>query len=276
MKEIKNKTQSKVYISDIQANFDLLKTLDCGQCFRWKQENGKWAGVVSGNEINLYFKNNVLSIESTKFINIKFWKDYFDLNLDYNKINEEILDIHPLICEVLKTSSGIRILKQDPWEVLCSFIISQNNNIPRIKNIIERLCVFFGEKIKNEFSFPSADAVSCLDLRKLDIIKAGFRSNYLIDAAVKVKNKQIDFEKIKAMNLNEARKILQTIKGVGPKIADCVLLYGFHKLDAFPRDVWINKAAKKFFPDKKPEFFGKYAGVIQQYFYYWIRKKYGK
>ncbi|MDR1364694.1 MAG: DNA-3-methyladenine glycosylase 2 family protein [Oscillospiraceae bacterium] len=256
----------------ITKNFNLKKTLECGQCFRWSYEHPKWVGIVFDFKAYLYVKNENLIIESDNE-NIDFWKNYFDLNLDYFIFDKEIIKLDPLFENIYREGKGIRILRQDPWEVLCSFIISQNNNIPRIKLIIKKLCENFGNKIKDYFSFPSPKILSQLTEDDLSVIRSGFRAKYLIDAAKKVYKKQVDLEKIFFLNFTQAHFLLRTISGVGPKVSNCVLLYGFHKLEAFPNDVWVQKAIKEFFPHKTSQSFGKYAGIAQIYLYYWIRKK---
>ncbi|MDR1240682.1 MAG: DNA-3-methyladenine glycosylase 2 family protein [Oscillospiraceae bacterium] len=258
-------------IVNIFEKFDLGKTLDCGQCFRWEFNETCWQGVVFGDKVSVTTKNNKLIIEGANENDVDFWENYFDLKIKYSYINSQLSKLHPVAAKFCETGVGIRILRQDPWEVLCSFIISQNNNIPRIKKIIKKFCEIFGKKRKDYFMFPSPKIISGLTQKDLEPIKAGFRSAYLIDAAKKVDNLDIDLEKINELNLNEMRNIFKTVKGVGPKIAECVLLYGFHKFEAFPSDVWIKKSMEKFFPGKTSEFFGKYAGVAQQYLYYWAR-----
>ena len=203
----------------------------------------------------------------------KIWYKYFDLETDYKKIGENITTLHPILKKAYIECSGIRILRQEPWETLCSFIISQNNNIPRIKKIIKSLCDLFGDKIENskEKSFPSSEVISKLNLEDLEPIRSGFRAKYILDAARKVSSKIVDFNKIENLDYIDAKNELMKIKGVGPKVADCVLLYGFHRLEAFPEDVWIKKVMNKFFKNESPKIFGEYAGIAQQYLYHYSR-----
>ncbi len=253
-------------------NFDLGQTFDCGQCFRWQKIGDKYHGVAFGKEIIVFSEKNNIIIENTNekdFNNT--WENYFDLGTNYKCIGEELAEIHPIIKKAYNSYSGIRILKQEPWEALCSFIISQNNNIPRIQKIVSRLCNLFGNKIDIQFSFPSAQTLAQLTENDLAPIKSGFRAKYIIDAAKKIASGKINFEKIKKMPLCDAEKHLTTIRGVGPKVAQCALLYGFHKLEAFPIDVWMKRVMKTFFPDQNPEIFGKFAGVAQQYLYHYSR-----
>ncbi|MBQ9769516.1 MAG: DNA-3-methyladenine glycosylase 2 family protein [Clostridia bacterium] len=203
------------------------------------------------------------------FLNI--WKDYFDLDRDYGEIIEVISEN-----EVLKAASGfaggIRILRQDPWEALCSFIISQNNNIPRIKGIVERLCASFGEEIKEGFySFPTAEKIAALTLEDLAPLRSGFRAKYILDGAKRVASGEIDLDALKELALDEARQELMKIYGVGEKVADCTLLFGLSHIDAFPKDVWIKKAMAKLFDGSLPECAAPYAGIAQQYIFHYAR-----
>lgn len=253
-------------------NFDLSQTFDCGQCFRWENLNGKYQGVAFGKKLSVYQNNSSVVFENTNaddFQNI--WVRYFDFSLDYEKISENFLGINPVMDAAVKECSGIRILSQEPWEALCSFIISQNNNIPRIKKIINALCTGFGDDIGGVYAFPKPEILANLSEKDLSPIRAGFRAGYIIDAAQKAASGVIDFEKLADMPNYEAKNLLMQIKGVGTKVADCVLLYGMHKLSAFPLDVWMKRVMDKFFSDKNPEFFGQYAGIAQQYLYHYSR-----
>ena len=169
------------------------------------------------------------------------------------------------------SGKGIRILKQDEWEAICSFIISANNNIPRIKGIIERLCEEFGEGESGKKSFPSAETLSKLSVEDLAPLRAGFRAKYIIDAAQKVANNEIDFEKIKAEPIEYGREELQKIKGVGAKVAECTLLYGFHKINAFPIDVWVKRIMAEMYPNGLPKCTKGTEGIAQQYLFHWRR-----
>lgn len=255
-------------------NIDLGQTFDCGQCFRWKKASEYYTGIFKKNKLTLSQTGNEIILKNTNVSDFeKIWSEYFDLKTNYKEIEENISSIHPILKKASHECSGIRILRQDPWETLCSFIISQNNNIPRIKKIIKSLCDLFGDKINNsqEKSFPSAEVISKLSLEDLEPIKSGFRSKYILDAAQKVQSKIVKLEEIENIDHIEAKNSLMKIKGVGPKVADCVLLYGFHKLQAFPEDVWIKKVMNKFFKNESPEIFGKYAGIAQQYLYHYSR-----
>jgi len=256
-------------------NFDLSQTFDCGQCFRWEQTGeDTFEGIAFGRKLKIYKDNADIVLKKTSKEEFnKVWKDYFDLNTNYSDIASELSNIDPILLKAYNYCPGIRILRQEPWETLCSFIISQNNNIPRIKKIIQRLCCLFGEKIEGteEFSFPTAKAISKLKEEDLLPIKCGFRAKYILDAASKIERGEINLESISKMPLPSAEEILMKIKGVGPKVSQCTLLYGFHRLEAFPLDVWMKRIMNKYFFGKSPEIFGKYAGIAQQYLFHYCR-----
>lgn len=258
----------------LNSPINLNETFNCGQCFRFNEINdGIFCGVAFGKVLKLCTNGENLVLFNTSQDDIDtYWNDFFDLGLDYNTINKELSLIHPILNEACKFAPGIRILKQDSWEALCSFIISQNNNIKRIKGIIECLCKNFGDKIENNFyTFPSAETLSTLSIDDLSSLKCGFRDKYILNAAKKVASSEISLEQIKTLPLDEARNELMKIKGVGPKVAECTLLYGMHRLEAFPLDVWMKRAMKYLFSDISIDDFGKYAGIAQQYIFHYSR-----
>ena len=194
------------------------------------------------------------------------------MSLDYGKIRKQISGIHPILSEAAEYAPGIRILRQEPWEALCTFIISQNNNIKRIKGIVARLCESFGEEIaRGEYAFPTAKKMSELSVDDLAPLRAGFRNRYLVDAAQKVSSKEVDLKKCFTLPYDEARTELMKITGVGVKVADCTLLFGFHRIEAFPVDVWMKRAMERLFPDMTASDFGEYAGIAQQYIFHYSR-----
>ncbi len=257
-------------------NFDLSQTFDCGQCFRWRKiKDNTFEGIAFGKIIHIQQTEDSIILQNVSQEDFqKFWYDYFDLSTDYAQIAKTLSEIDPMLSKAYHFCPGIRILKQEPWETLCSFIISQNNNIPRITKIISRLCSLWGEPIsgmENFFSFPKAKTIANLTEEDLAPIKCGFRAKYILDAARKVVANEINFEDISSLPLDLARETLMKINGVGPKVSQCVLLYGFHRLDAFPVDVWMKRIMAKYFQGKSPEMFGEYAGVAQQYLFHFCR-----
>lgn len=255
-------------------DLDLSQTLDCGQAFRWKEQNdGSFIGVAFGKLVTFRQVDDTIIIDGADENDYNsIWKHYLDLELDYGIIKQKLSALHPILSEAAEFAPGIRILNQQPWEALCSFIISQNNNIPRIKGIVERLCQTFGEQLSDDFyTFPSAEKLAVLTPEDLTPIRAGFRARYIIDGARKVAGGEIDLESVRKMEIDEARSELMKITGVGVKVADCTLLYGLHRLDCFPLDVWMKRAMSTLFPKMQPSDFGEYGGIAQQYIFHYSR-----
>ena len=258
-------------------DFDLCAVMECGQCFRFTRVEDsahecEYSGVALGRFIavaedgdTLYFYNT----DAAEFDAI--WRGYFGLDTDYAAIKRDILSRsdREVLREAVEVGGGIRILRQDRWETLCSFIISQNNNIPRIKGIIGRLCEAFGDRIDGGYAFPSADRIASLTEEQLAPIRSGFRARYILDAARRVTDGSTDLDAVSAMSYDDAKKYLMQIKGVGNKVADCVLLFGYGFFDAFPKDVWIKRVIEKYYGENFDEsIFKPYGGIAQQYLFY--------
>ncbi len=269
---VKGEKMSK---TQIPLLFDLEETLDCGQAFRWApldDEHTIWEGVAGGRYLKLEQLPDSLIFHCSKTDFDNFWHHYFDLSEDYEAKRAYLASLSPALKEATEFAPGIRILNQDPWEATSSFIISQNNHIPRIKGIISRLCESFGELFENRhYSFPSAEVIAALGEEELSVIRAGFRHRYILSAADYFANGKIKIERIKEMPIEDARHELMQICGVGPKVAECTLLFGFHKTEGFPMDTWMKKAMSTLFPDKQPADFGKDAGLAQQYIFHYSR-----
>lgn len=251
-----------------QPDFDLDETLDCGQAFRWEKISGKYDCTYTG-----YFLDRPLTISQDDdhfifhntseddFLNI--WADYFDLSTDYGSIKMR-LSTDETLRKACEFAGGIRLLKQDKWECLCSFIISQNNNIPRIKGIISRLFQHYGH-------FPLPSELASETVESLGFLRSGFRAKYLIDAAEKTADGSLELESLPVMPIEDARKRLMTVKGVGPKVAECVLLFGMYKTEAFPVDVWIKRVMENYYPEGLPKETTGIEGIAQQYLFHYIR-----
>jgi len=254
--------------------FDLKETFECGQCFRWNENpDGSYTGIAFGRVLNIQKKDGEILLSDSSPV----WEEYFDLNTDYNAIIES-LKTDSVMEGAIKDGCGIRILKQEFSESVISFIISQNNNIPRIKTIIENLCKSFGKNLgSNCFSFPEMSTLAELSPEDLSFLKAGYRDSYIIDAAQKLSLKQLDMDIIKNAPIEEARAEISKIKGVGPKVADCILLFGAYRTEVFPTDVWMKKVLTHFYgfntltPKEINRFasekFGSLAGYAQQYLF---------
>lgn len=253
---------------------DLKNTLDCGQAFRWApNENNHWHGAAYGKYLELSKEpDGTLVLYNTSENDFEsVWKFYFDLDRDYVAV-DSLLCEDATLKKAAEFSGGIRILNQEPWETLCSFIISQNNNIKRIKGIISRLCENFGDNMGGWYSFPSPDRLAVLNEEDLAPLRSGFRAKYILDAARKVASGQIDLDRLKTVSSDEARDALMQIKGVGPKVADCVSLFSLCHIDAFPKDVWIKRAMQVLFNGELPECAKPYAGIAQQYIFFYARE----
>ena len=261
-----------IVLTDVKC-FDLALCSDCGQAFRWKKdENGCWKAVVKNTKGEILQKDGMTVFKNTDRETFeRIWLEYFDLNRDYEKIIAGFDDRY--LKEACTAYPGIRILRQDSWEALCSFIISQNNNIPRIKGIIDRFCRFFGERIgEDDFTFPDAEKIASLTENDLSPLRAGFRNKYILDAAKKLAQGKISLDSIERMPIEQAREELMKIKGVGKKVAECTLLYGFGRVEAFPVDVWVKRIMQELYPDGLPECTKGVEGIAQQYLFHWRRK----
>ncbi len=255
----------------VGSDIDLHKTFDCGQCFRFtEREDGSFFGVAHGRVLDItqdaegFFVSDMTAAEFDSR-----WRVFFDLERDYSEVRRLLADTQ-LPMTAMDNGAGIHILRQDPWETLCSFIISQNNNIPRIKKIVESLCALLGEEISDGvYAFPTAEAVAAAGVEGIAPIKSGFRAKYIVDAAKRVADGRLDLESLKAGSFADADAALQSVMGVGPKVAGCVALFGLSFTEAFPIDVWIKRVIAKYYDaDFSPTVFGEYAGIAQQYLFY--------
>lgn len=254
-------------------DMSLSDTLCCGQSFRWRECDGGFKGTAYGKTITVRKDGDDLLIMGATMEDCdNIWRGYFDLDTDYVTLRADLACKHPILSEAAKFAPGIHILRQEPFEALISFIISQNNNIKRIEGIVDRLCENFGQELSDgSYTFPTAEKLASLSEEDLSPLRAGFRNRYILDAARKVYSGEVDLEVCRTLPFDEAKAQLMTIVGVGSKVADCVLLYGLHRTEAFPMDVWMKRAMSTLFPDVDPSDFGKYAGVAQQYIFHYSR-----
>ena len=280
----------QIYIlKDVKA-FEPKHIFECGQCFRWNLEgDGSYTGVVGENVLNVKKDQNNIIIKGIGNDNIKdVCEKYFDLDTNYEDIKLKLSEIDNNMKTSIEYGKGIRILKQDTWETLISFIISANNNIPRIKGIIERISKRYGRQIKwnNKvyYTFPTPSELSKASIRDLRGLGLGFRDSRVFETTKIVNNKEIDLEILeKIEDVNYLREQLLKFPGVGPKVADCIMLFSIKKHEVFPIDVWVKRVmtelyfedSKEIAPNNKKilEFaqdkFGKLAGIAQQYLFFW-------
>ena len=281
--------KSKNNVIEIEGitNFHPQHTFECGQAFRWNWDGQGYVGIVADNIVRLIWDGSILSIENATLDDFyTLWLDYFDLKTDYGEIIR-ILSEDPVMEEAVKHGWGIRILNQDPWETLVSFIISANNGINRIKTTIERLSQKFGEKVvwqdREYYMFPKIDALAEADEDELKSCGCGYRGPYIRGTAQLIQDGHIDLNDLKAMDYKEAKEQLQKCPGVGPKVADCILLFSLGKSQAFPVDVWVKRIMEALYFDDMKGFkdirkfaeyrFGSLAGYAQQYLFYYAREK---
>lgn len=263
-----------VEISQLE-DFNLSHIFECGQCFRFKkQADESFIGVAFGKVWHLYEKDEIVYISGTLDDFEKFMRVFLDIDRDYGSIKKEFAT-DDFTKKATEYGSGIRILRQEPWEALCSFIISQCNNIPRIMSIIDVLCESFGEEVnflgEKYYTFPSYEKIASLDISDLAILKSGYRAKYILSVANALNNNEFSFDILENMDIKDCRKEVLKLHGVGIKVADCFLLFGMGKLDAFPIDTWIKKAQDFYDGQMDAEKYGKYAGIYQQYIFYYAR-----
>ena len=263
-----------VWLTNIQ-HFNLEETLDCGQAFRYEKMNFGYQGIAFRRRISLMQSDGHLILKDVSLPEFEStWKDYFDLQRDYSSLRSFLVEYggNPMKLAT-EFSPGLRHMRQEPWEILISFILSQNTNIPRIKTMIRRLCENFGEKLDcGGYTFPSSKKLASLNPDDLRVIKCGYRAAFIIDAARRTTDGRFSLEDLKHKETAKIREELLKIHGVGPKVADCVLLHGFNKTEVCPVDVWIKRALEKYYPKGLPDKLVPYAGIAQQFLFHYIRK----
>lgn len=284
----------QVYILKKPKSFDLIHIFECGQCFRWnKQEDDSYTGIIKNRVINIKKRENDYIFSSNQTTDLeKCITEYFDLTTNYEIIKEKLSKIDENMKTSIEYGNGIRILKQDIWECIISFIISANNNIPRIKKIIENISLKYGKKVifknKDYYLFPTPEELSKATVQDLRNLGLGFRDIRVYNTTKMILTKEIDIEKL--INEKDTEKIkieLLKLDGVGEKVADCILLFGFNRFDVFPIDVWVrrvmnelyihnedeNKVNKKDIKNIAKEKFLGFEGLAQQYLFYWKREQ---
>ena len=275
-------------------SFELAHIFDCGQCFRWnKQDDGSYTGIFKGNVLNVQKKDDIITFEGVCNGDIRdIVTDYFDLNRDYEQIKRKLSQIDNNVSNSIKHGEGIRILNQDLWETIISFIISANNNIPRIKGIIERLSKTYGNKINWNgniyYTFPTPEQLKDVTAEEYRKLGLGFRDIRLYETTHMILNKKVDLERLKKEpDTMKVKEELLKLSGVGPKVADCILLFSdLKRFEVFPIDVWVRRVMNELYIKNKDETkvnkkqieklaqekFGNLAGIAQQYLFYWKRE----
>lgn len=280
----------KKVVIDNLSDFELAHIFECGQCFRWRKENdGSYTGVTKYGVMNIKKEDNKVIVDGN-FVNAETIKadvfDYLDLNCDYSKIKKIIEKDDVYMQAAINYGHGIRILNQDPWEMIISYIISAANNIPRISKTIENISKKYGKKIIYKeceyYLFPTPEELSKSTVEELRSLNLGFRDKYVYNAAKVVASGEVKIADILSLDYKEAKKELKKLPGIGDKVADCILLFSMRKREAFPVDTWIKKVMKELYGEEgsaqrlnqyATEKFGKYGGIAQQYLFYYMREK---
>ncbi|MBQ9832382.1 MAG: DNA glycosylase [Clostridia bacterium] len=277
---------NSIIIEDAQ-HFNAARSCNCGQAFRWHEQcDGSIFGVAHSRGITIRQKGDTVILENCDASDVDLWYDYFDLGRDYNAIEAKLL-ADPRLNVCVPYANGIRVFNQEPFEALISFIISANNNIKRISGIIEKICIYCGERreIKDGsgyyYCFPTPERLSALTVEELQKLGSGYRAPYILSTARRIA-KGYDLKKLVGMDTATARKELLSFLGVGPKVADCILLFSLKHTDAFPIDVWMKRALRElFFENRDPskaelaslmERLGEYSGIVQQYIFHYARE----
>lgn len=266
------------------SRFEPIQTFTCGQCFRWApRSDGSFTGVAGGRVINVKRSGDEIILNNCTLHDFDtFWRNYFDLDRDYGKIINS-LSADSILKSAISCASGIRILRQEFFETLLSFIISANNNIVRISKIVQTFCECFGEKLyyngETHYAFPEAEALRGITEKDLQPLRSGYRAKYLVSAVNSYLSGEICPGELLDIPIEDAKKRLCKISGVGPKVADCILLFALSRFDAFPTDVWIKRVMNELYScgeDKAFEtgrrLYGENAGLAQQYLFFWRRQ----
>lgn len=277
---------NKITIHDIR-DFNITHIFECGQCFRWNREDdGSYTGVVKNKVINVLQQENTVEFNNINTDDFDIIKNYFDFDTDYETI-KNTLNTDEIMAEAIKFGEGIRILNQEEWETMISFMISANNRIPMIKKVIENLSISFGDYIgnyrgKEYFSFPTAERLSAAPVERILECKTGFRAPRIKAAATRFLTEKDKIYNIKNMSYDEGLAYLKTYKGIGDKVANCILLFSMKHFDTFPVDVWVRRVMQTLYVSKDTKDadirkfaenkFGKYSGFAQQYLFYYARE----
>lgn len=269
--------------------FNLKYTLECGQCFRWnKIDENTYIGVVKDRVLKVRQEGNKIFIKSDKEENLeKVVRYYFDLDRDYEKLEKKIVLIDDNIAKAVKNTSGLRNLNQDFFEMLISYIISANNNIPRISKSVNEISKRYGKEIEFEgqryYLFPTPDELRDVTIDEFRECGVGFRDKYIYKTVEKINNKEIYLEQMQKLDTEKLKAALLSLMGVGPKVADCILLFSCARQEVFPIDVWVQRIMRRLYYNNEEvskneilryarENFGENAGIIQQHLFYNVRE----
>ncbi|MEL7646572.1 MAG: DNA glycosylase [Sedimentibacter sp.] len=279
--------ENKIVIDDVK-DFEITHIFDCGQCFRWnREEDGSYTGVVGKNVINVKQEGSRVIFDNVSMKDYEMYvKNYFDMDTDYGLI-KTMINTDEIMDKAICFGSGIRILNQDEWETMISFMISANNRIPMIKKVIENLSKMFGEYIqeyrgRDYYAFPSAEKLAGAGVDKIMECRAGFRSPRIKEAAARFLKEKDTVYSLKGKSYQEGLDYLKSYCGIGDKVANCILLFSMKQFDTFPVDVWVRRVMQTLYVDKDTSDkdirsfaeskFGKLSGYAQQYLFYYARE----
>lgn len=260
-------------------HMDLEQIANSGQCFRMKKiKESTWSVVFGDKYLEISQDGDEFSFSCSEEEFCKVWHDYLDLDLDYGKIKALQDPADSYLLAAMEYGWGIRILKQNLWEMIVTFLISQNNNITRIRNSVEALCVRFGTKLVSSggavfYTFPQPETIVKAGMTGLSGLGLGYRDKYILKTAVSAVEKSLDLDWLKTASYEDAHKLLMAQYGIGKKVADCICLFGLYHVDAFPLDTHMNKILETHYPAGFP--YGRYRGylgIIQQYLFYYDLK----
>lgn len=271
-------------------DFQLNDVFTCGQCFRWQAiAENKWIGIAGGEVLCVSQNGKTVYFDCSQEAFERHWRHYFDLDRHYDEIKKTLIKGSPDLAEAIAFGSGIRLLNQEPFEMLITFILSANNHIPRITELVRRLCTAYGERVPHQWesiigplhAFPKPEVLAEVPIETLRSLGTGYRDVYIHESAVKAASEFSSFEAIGDLPYEAAKAKLMTFSGVGPKVADCILLFSSGKHEAFPIDTWIKKTLARRYgvPENKPKQiqnfieanFGVYKGFANQYLFYYER-----
>lgn len=271
------------------SDFDPKHIFECGQCFRWKvQDDGSYTGVAKGRVINVSREEDTVYLKNTNLEDFnKIWKEYFDLDTDYAKIKNQLRKMDEYLEKATEFGWGIRLLKQDPWEMIISFIISSNNRIPMIQKAIANLSREYGTYIGeydgvDYYDFPTPEQLNKASVEEIRACSTGFRDKYIKSTTESVISNNDDVYGYFKLDTEECRKELMKFNGIGPKVCDCIALFGMQKYDTFPVDVWVKRVMQEFYVEDDMSLpkirkyaidkFGELSGFAQQYLFYYARE----
>lgn len=267
------------------SNFNLKDTITCGQIFRYEiNDDNSYTVVIKDRVIKLWYKDNILYADSNNPDKLKdVVENYLDLKRDYGKINNELIDKNPNLEKIIKYSNGLKMIQQDPFETLISYIISANNRVPMISKVVNNIAYTYGKKVifdnKDYYLFPSVLDMKNCTKEVLRSLKTGFRDEYIYDVVNRILSGEFNLDNIRNMDSISALEYLKTNKGIGDKVASCILLFAYSRFDVYPIDTWVKKYMKENFNIEglnkikkySKEYYGEYSGLVIQYMFNYSR-----